>query len=136
MAALGPGDDGQALLRGQLRAGDDRADADGIDGHRLLHEDVLAGLDRGLEVDGPETGRGGRDDVIDVLDGQELLVAVEAGEAGLGLDLDRGRDLLAERLEGSVDAVLERIEEGHDLDPGRGVDGVDGRARAAAAGSR
>ena len=57
MAALRARDDGQALLRGQLGRGDDRADADRIDGDRLLHEDVLAGLDGGLEVDRPEAGR-------------------------------------------------------------------------------
>ena len=51
VAALRAGDDGQPLLRGQLGGGDDRADADRVDGHRLLHEDVLAGLDRGLQVD-------------------------------------------------------------------------------------
>ncbi|MCK7518839.1 MAG: hypothetical protein MZV64_14475 [Ignavibacteriales bacterium] len=134
VAALGPGHDAQAFLGRQFRAGDDRADADRVDGHGLLHEDVLARLDGGLEVEGPEARRRGRDDVVDVLDLEQLLVAVEAGEAGLRFDLDRGRDLLHERLERALDAVLERVVEGHDLDARRGVNRVDRRARAAAAG--
>ena len=62
VAALRAGDDGQALLLGELRGGDDRADADRVDGHRLLHEDVLSRLDDRLEVERPETGRRGQDD--------------------------------------------------------------------------
>ena len=82
VAALGAGDDREALPRGELRRGDHRADAERVDRHRLLREDVLAGLDRGLEVRGAEEGRGGEDHHVDVR-GQHLLVGVEAGEAGL-----------------------------------------------------
>ena len=37
------------------------ADAGGVDGDRLLHEDVLAGLHRRFEVERAEAGRRGED---------------------------------------------------------------------------
>ena len=49
---------GQLLLLRLLAGGKDLADAGGIDGDRLLHEHVLAGLHGGLELGGPEAGRG------------------------------------------------------------------------------
>ena len=52
------GDDRQVLLlRPASQVASTRADAGRIDGHRLLGEDVLAGLDRGLEVQRPEVRR-------------------------------------------------------------------------------
>ena len=92
VAALRAGDDRQPFPGGEIGGGDDRPHADGIDRDRLLHEDVLARLDRGLEVDGPEAGRGGRDDQVDVRAGRDLQVVVEAGEHPLPGDLDLVRD--------------------------------------------
>ena len=54
--ALGAGDDGEVLLLGLLGGGQDRADARAVDGDRLLGEDVLARLDRRLEVLGRKPG--------------------------------------------------------------------------------
>ena len=57
-----------------------RAHAGRVDGDRLLGEDVLAGLDGGLEVHRAEAGRRGEDHDVDVA-GDHLLVGVEADEA-------------------------------------------------------
>ena len=58
VAALGAGDDRQSLLVGFVIGGQHLADAGAVDGDRLLGEQVLAGLDRGLDVLGPEARAG------------------------------------------------------------------------------
>ncbi len=133
VAALGAGHDGEALLRRELRGGDDGADAERVDRHRLLREDVLAGLDRGLEVLGAEEGRGGEDHHVDVR-GQDLLPGVEAGEAGLGSGGEPGGgELLLQLPQRPLELVGEHVAEGGDHDVGGGGGAVDGRAGAAPA---
>ena len=86
--ALGAGHDGQALLLGQFAGLDDLACAGRVHGHGLLHEDVLAGLDRRLEVHRPECGGVASDDHVHVLEGQELAVPVVSREHPVRRDLD------------------------------------------------
>ena len=76
-------DDRQALRLRQLAALQHRADARGIDGDRLLGEDVLAGLDRGPEMQRPEVRRRAEQHHVDTAV-DELLVGVEADEAVVG----------------------------------------------------
>ena len=73
------GDDGQVLLLGLFARLQHAAHARRIDGDRLLAEDVLAGVDRGLQVQRAEVGRRAEQHDVDVAF-HDLLVAVEAGE--------------------------------------------------------
>ena len=77
------GDDREPLRRGQLAALEHGVDAGGVDGHRLLGEDVLAGLDRRAEVDRPEVRRRAEQDHVDPA-AQQLAVGVEPDEAAAG----------------------------------------------------
>ena len=61
MTALQADAHGQVLLLRLLGGGQHAAHARRVGGHRLFHEDVLAGLDGGLEMNRPETGRRGQD---------------------------------------------------------------------------
>ena len=70
-------DYGQSFGFGELGCIDDVSHSNWIDSDRLFDEDVLACLDRCLEVEGSENGRSGEDDKIDVA-GDDLLVSVEA----------------------------------------------------------
>ena len=82
VAPLQADGDHEVLLLGLLVGGQNAADARRVDGDRLLHEDVLAGLDRRLEVHRPEAGRRGEDDQVDAAV-DRLLVGVEADELPL-----------------------------------------------------
>ena len=126
---LRAGDDGEVLLLREVGRGDDRPDADRVDRDRLLHEDVLAGVDGGLEVDGPEARRRRRDDQVDVGERADLLVVVEAREAAVRRHLDARRVLLRQPRERRL---------GRGPAPGRrgrrsrrrvGLEAVDGGAR-------
>ena len=101
------------LFFGQLAGFHDHFDAGHVDGGRLLHEHVLAGFDRGLEVHRAEVGRRGEDDVVDLGDGEQFLVGVEADEAAfLG-------DVVADLFEVAVavvHAVVEQVGQRDDLD--------------------
>ena len=123
MAALRAGDDRQVLLLRQLGGGDDRAHADRVDGDRLLHEHVLAGLDGGLEVDGAEPRRRGGDDEVHVGERADLLVVVESREAAVGRHLHAVRELLREPRQRALDAVGDEVAERDDLDAGDGPSG-------------
>ena len=80
VAALGAGDDGQALGRGFFAGGDDRAGADRIDGHRFFDEAMFAGFHRGGEMQRPEGRRRGHQDVV-AIGGDHFLIGVKAAEA-------------------------------------------------------
>ena len=83
------GDDRQVLLARLLAGRQHRTHARGVDGDRLLGEDVLAGLDRRPQVQRAEVrGRGQQHDVDAGVD--HLLVGVEADEAALFRDIDFG----------------------------------------------
>ena len=83
LAALGAGGDAEIFFFGKLAGFHDHFDAGNIDGGRLLHEDVFAGFDRGHEMGRAEMGRRGEDDVIDLGDGEQFFVGVEAEELTL-----------------------------------------------------
>src|SRR5262249_55353599 len=111
------GDDRQALRLRPLAGGQDGADAGRVDGDGLLGEDVLAGLDRGREVDRPEVRRGAEEDDVDAA-GDDLPVGVEADEAAPRRHVDPGRDRLVPRegVEALPEAVHERVAHGDELD--------------------
>ena len=124
-----PRDDREPLRLRQPAGLQDRPDPRGVDGHRLLGEDVLAGLDRHLELDRPELGRRAEQDHVDAR-GDELLAGVEAHEPPRFGDVDLGPDLgipLEER-EALGEAVLEGVGQGHELDVGVGRQGLRGGA--------
>src|SRR6185436_11954892 len=62
VAALRSRHDGEVLPLRRLAGLDDPSDAGRVHRHRLLHEDVLPGVDGRLEVDGAEYRRGGQQD--------------------------------------------------------------------------
>ena len=129
------GDDRQVLLLRLAARLQDRADAGGVDGDRLLAEDVLAGLDGRLEVQRPEVRRRGQEHHVDAA-GDHLLVGVEADEAAVGRDVDLGRRSSASFwsvLEAVLEPVLEGVAHRDELDVRVGVQGLRGRAGAAAA---
>src|SRR5207247_10640760 len=123
--------DGQVVPGGEVGGRDDGADASRVDGHRLFHEDVLAGFERGPEVEGTERRwRGQQGEVHAAVD--HLLVGVPADEAAVLGDLV----LVAQAGEipaAIVEAVAEEIAQSDDLDTGRGVHAVARGAGAAAA---
>ena len=92
---------------------DDRFYAGNIDGGRLLHEDVLAGFDRGLQVGRAEMGRRGEDDVVDFRDGEQFFVGVEAEELALFRDVVADLFKIAMAI---VHAIVEEVGERDDLD--------------------
>ena len=129
-------DDLQALLIGQLVRLDQLAVARRVGAAGLLHEDVLAGLDRRGVLQGPETGRRAHDDHVDAaVDG--LLVGVQADEDPLVRDVDLGRPFPLEVIERLARAVLEGVGHGDQLhrltENLRRIQAVVGRAGAASA---
>ena len=112
------------------------ADARRVDRERLLHEDVDALADGVLEMRRAEGGlRGQEHDVAGPEAVDRLAVGVEPDEAPLG----RHVDLVLERfevLEARLDAVLEQVGHGVELDRAAGGrEGVGQRARAPRAGA-
>ena len=79
------------------------AQAGAIDGHRLLDERIDPFLDGIGQVEGPEVGRGGQDDQVDLVD--DVLVRIEAGVLAILGDVDPRADrrdpLRSERLSSS-----------------------------------
>ncbi len=69
----------QVLLLGDFVGGEHTADAWTVDGHRLLHEDVLARFDRGLEVKGSKARRRRQNHKIDIA-AEYFFVSIEAGK--------------------------------------------------------
>jgi hypothetical protein len=83
VATLRARDHGETALRRRHTRGDHLANAGRVDGHGLLHEDVLARRDRRLEVGRAEVRRRGEDHVVDVLLAEEALVRVEPDVASI-----------------------------------------------------
>ena len=109
IAPLQADDHLEFLLVGHLRRLETEPGTEGIDADRLLHEDVLAGLDRRIEMERAKARRRGQNHQIAML--EHLLVAVET----LELPVLRTVDLLLhrlDRLEGTLDAVVEGIGHG------------------------
>ncbi len=131
IAALQPGHDAQLLLLGQGASGCDLANADRIEGMRLFHEGVLAGLDGRPEVDGMIFGRTGDEHHVHALD--HVTVRVQAGKAVSIVNLDLLRFLLLEHLPPALHPIGEDVGQGHQPHAAVDVHGVDGRAGATAA---
>ena len=86
MPALGAGDDGKSLPGGFVVGGQHLADAGAVNRDGLLGKEVLAGLDRRLDVLGTEAGRGRQHDQVAAVD--DFLISVEADEAAIVGDVD------------------------------------------------
>ncbi len=80
-----PGDEREVFLLGLGGGGQHAADAGGVDGHRLLGEDVQPGLDGRFDVHGAVMRRRGQEHHVHAA-GHELLIGVEADESPLGRD--------------------------------------------------
>ena len=106
----------RSLLVGLLRGAQHHLRAVGIDADRLFHEDVLAGLDRRVEMKRTEPGRRGEDDDIHTRDGQNLLVGIEADEFPFVGNLDFRAVLSPQFIDGTVSPVLEHVADGHEFD--------------------
>ena len=105
-------DDLELLFVGHLRRLEAQPRPEAVDAHRLLHEDVLAGLDGRVEVERPEAGGRREDDEVAVV--EHLLVAVEALELTVLGDVHLAFHAF-DRLERPLDAVLEGIGDRGDL---------------------
>jgi hypothetical protein len=123
----------QPLFVGHLAGFHQRAEAGGVDAAGLLHEHVLAGLDRRRINERAEAGRRGRDDhVYAAVD--RLLEGIQSGEHPLGGNVDALGRLLAEPLGRPNGLGLEGVGHGHDLHAFVGGHAVaDGAAAAPAA---
>ena len=87
MPALQADADGQRFFACLFGRGQHAAHAGRVDGHRLFHEDVFAGLDGRLEMDRAKTGRRGQDHQVGT-GVDRLLIGVEADELPLLGDVD------------------------------------------------
>lgn len=112
-----------------------RAQAGAIDGHGLFAEDMLAGVDGGLDVHRTEAGRGGENHHVHAAV-DDLLVGVEADKFPLfgdinfvGLVFENG----FEGIEAGIDFVAEDFAHGPEDDVAVAAEGLVGRAGAAAA---
>ena len=108
-------------LVGEFRGLEAEPGTERVDADRLLHEDVLARLDGGVEVEGAEARGRGEDDEVDVRQVEEPLGGVEAGEPSILGAVDLVLHAL-HAFECAVDAVLKRVGDRRELDvrPGHG----------------
>src|SRR6185312_9260754 len=134
VAVAEAGTNAEVPFLGEAGGGDNRTGSRGIDGDRLLAEDVFAGLDGGPEVNRPEAGRRAQQHDIDAA-AEQLLVAVEAVEAAFRRHIDLGCDVLDVLQFGkaSFEAIHEGVAHGDEFDVGVGAEGLLGGAGAAAA---
>ena len=118
------GGDLEVLLLRELRGGQQPAVGRGVDGERLLHEDVDALLDRVLEVQRAEGGRGGQHDHVAGAETVDRLpVGVEAQELPLGRHVQTVLELwqlLGEVLEAALNLVSKEVGHGIELDRAAG----------------
>ena len=128
------GDDREALGLRHRTALQDRVNARGIDGDRLLGKDVLARLHRRAEVDRPELRRRGEQHHVDTAV-EQLLAGVEPHEAMLGADVDLAADLgvFLEDRQALLEPVLEGVGHRDELDIRVGRQRLRGGPGAAAA---
>ena len=134
VAALRAGDDAEALRRGEFRRRHDLAYADRSDRDGLLHEHVLAGVDRRRQMLWAKVRRRGENHHVDIAR-EHFLVSVKAEETRVGRGRALVRPVFLATVERVRDAVLEQIAERNDLDVGRRIDAVERRAGPASAGA-
>ena len=126
--------DPQVLLLGLGGGGQHLPDTRGVDRDGLLHEDVLARLDGGFELQRAEARRRREDDQVDpTVD--HLLEGVEPDELPLGGNVDPGGDLGAPFIldggEAALDAVAKGVAHRDQLDLAGGAQRLGGRPGAA-----
>ncbi len=125
------GDEAQVLLLGFLASLENRAQSRSVGGDGLLAENVLVGLDGGLEMNRTEVRRCGEEHNVASIN--HALVSVEADKlvirSNINLRLE-GRALEIEKA--GIELVLEHVAEGDELDVGIGLKGVDGGSASAA----
>ncbi len=122
VAALEPDADFQILFLCFFCGSEDASDADGVEGHRFLHEDVFSLFHCFLEHHGPEGARCGEDD--NIAGGDGLFVAFEAEEDAFFGDIDAGAVLNGKALEGFLNFLLEEFCHGDELDVGACFEGL------------
>ena len=97
-----------------LGGGEHLAHARGIGGHGLFHEDVFAGLDRGLKHHRAKAGRRGQDGDIGGRD--RLFKTIEAEELALRRDIDAGGVPGFQIAERALQPVFVDVGHGHEFD--------------------
>ena len=134
MAALCADADGDPLALRLVVSREHGADAGAVHRHRLLGENVLACRHRRLQKRRAESRRRGQDDVVHVIERQHLLVGVEADELAVrGHVYVGGKFGLLEKVKAGVEAVLEDVAHGHQLDSGSSAENIFGGSCAALA---
>ena len=103
--------------------------ARGIDRHRLLAKDVLAGGDGRLQMHWPKMGRGGQQHHVDV-GRQQFLIGVESDEFLIVRHGDLVGEVGPQLLQALLDLVGKRVGQRRQLDVRIGSQGVAGGARA------
>ena len=112
--ALKAGEDTQLLGSRQGAGRFHPADANRVDAVRLLHENVLARLDRRLGIHRVELGRAGDQHNIDIFD--HVLVAVETDEAVVLGDIDLVGELPLQVVAAGIEPVAEDVAHGDEPD--------------------
>ena len=131
MMALETNADFQVFLLGFLRGGQHLADTLAVDGHRLLHKNIFALLDRLGKMDRSEARRSRQDYHVGHADG--FFVGIETDELVLVLHVRLQAVIFLQPLEAAVHAILEGIGHGDELDVARRAEGLVGRSGATAA---
>ena len=115
MVALQADGHHQALLLRFFVRGQQAPDSRRVRTQRLLHEYVLSGLDRGFEVQRPESGRRGQNHQIDVAL-QNSLVGVETRELPLRRHVQLIPYLALDRSVCALQPVSEHVAHCHQFD--------------------
>ncbi len=121
----------EILLVGQLVGLQQRAEAGGVDATRLLHEDVLAGLDGRGVMDGAETGRRGDQHHVGTRRNR-LLVGVETDEHAILGQIDLVAILLLQLGGATLGPIGKGVGHGDQLDVVHGIEAILRRPGAAA----
>ena len=121
-----------ALLLRLLRRRDHAAKTGHVGRHRLLAEDVLAGVHRLLEMIGAESGGRREDDDVDAAV-EDVVDRVEADELPAGIDHDPVLVLLLESVEAPAKPIGVHVAHRPEEDAGIGADRLARRPGAAAA---
>src|SRR5580704_3526713 len=127
----------QILRFGDFVCSEDAADSWAVNGHGLLHEDVLAGVDRRLEMKRPESGRRGKNHQVDTAV-EDFLVRVKAAELMRLIDGDASRlgpKGLLQTPETRLQTVVKNFADGHEPRRRIGPQAIADRAATAPAGT-
>src|SRR5690606_36569003 len=98
----------------------------------FLEEDMAACLDGIAEMERAKSGWRGHNHVVDVAV-DDVLIVVEAGEGAVIGHVEAGGQVLGQSGTGLIQPIVDPVPHRHDFDTLGGLDGVDGRTRAAPA---